>query len=129
MVGVLLTPIGGGATFALSGAPTVLLRGLGGMDVVVRGRLTGEQSGTATPRPAPEFSVDEFEVRAVDGVSATDGIVAVADGSYFLVTADGRRLAARHLPAALRQKVGARVFVAGSLDGEAASYGVIRERQ
>ena len=128
LVGVLLTPTGGGAPLALSGAPSVLLRGLGGMDVVVRGRLTGERSGTASPRTAPEFSVDEFEVRAVDGVSATDGVVAVADGSFFLVTADGRRLAARYLPAALRQKVGARVFVAGALDGEAASYGVIRER-
>ena len=128
MVGVLLSPTGGGATLALSGAPSVLLRGLGGLDVVVRGRLTGERSGTATPRMAPEFSVDEFEVRAADGVSATDGVVAVADGSFFLVTADGRRLAARYLPQALRQKVGARVFVAGALDGEAASYGVIRER-
>ena len=67
-------------------------------------------------------------VRAVDGVAATDGVVAVADGSFFLVTANGRRVAVRYLPAALRQKVGARVFVAGALDGEAASYGVIRER-
>jgi hypothetical protein len=128
MTEVVLAPVGGRAPIALAGAQRAMLRGLGGIEVVVRGRYTGERSGTAAPRVVAVFQVDSFEVRLVDGVAAADGIVAASDGKFFLVTTGGRRLAADHLPAALRQKIGARVFVAGPLDREAASYGVIQER-
>ncbi|MEO8624685.1 MAG: hypothetical protein ABI625_26620 [bacterium] len=128
MTEVVLTPIGGGAPLAVSGAQKTLLRGLGGIEVMVRGRRTGEHSATATPRAVAVFDVDSFVVRAVDGVAATDGIVAEAAGRFYLVVRDGTRLSADHLPAVLQRKVGARVFVAGLLAREAASYGVITER-
>ncbi len=127
MTEVVLSPLAGGAPVALAGSQRVTLRGLGGLEVMVTGRLTGKMSA-AIPRGGAEFEADSFVVRAVDGVAATDGIVATSDGMFFLVTTDGRRLSADHLPALLKQKIGARVYLAGSLDGAPVSYGVIADR-
>ena len=127
MTEVVLLPVAGGAPVALAGSQRVTLRGLGGVEVMVTGRLTGKMSA-AIPRGGAEYEVDSFVVRAVDGVAATDGIVATSDGMFFLVTTDGRRLSADHLPALLKQKVGARVYLAGSLDRAPVSYGVIADR-
>ena len=127
MTEVVLSPVAGGAPVALAGLQRVTLRGLGGLEVMVTGRLTGKMSA-AIPRGGAEFEADRFVVRAVDGVAATDGIVATSDGMFFLVTTDGRRLSADHLPALLKQKIGARVYLAGLLDRAPVSYGVITDR-
>ena len=129
LTSLVLSPVTGAAPMALVGAHQVTLRGLSGLEVMVAGRRTGNMSA-AIPRAGggAEFEVDSFVVRAVDGVAATDGIVASEGGRFYLVTANGSRLRADFLPVALRQKIGARVFVAGALDQTPASYGVIVAR-
>ena len=129
LTSLVLSPVTGAAPMALVGAHQVTLRGLSGLEVMVAGRRTANMSA-AIPRPGggAEFEVDSFVVRAVDGVAATDGIVASEGGRFYLVTANGSRLRADFLPVALRQKIGARVFVAGALDQTPASYGVIVAR-
>lgn len=129
LTALVLSPVTGAAPMALVGAHQVTLRGLSGLEVMVAGRRTANMSA-AIPRPGggAEFEVDSFVVRAVDGVAATDGIVASEGGRFYLVTAGGSRLRADFLPVALRQKIGARVFVAGALDQTPASYGVIVAR-
>lgn len=127
MTEVVLSPIAGGAPVALAGAQRVTLRGLGGLEVMVTGRRTGNMSA-AIPRGGAEFEVDSFVVRAVDGVAATDGIVASDGGRFYLVLGDGQRLRADYLPVLFKQKIGARVFYAGSLDRAPVSYGVIVDR-
>ena len=127
MTEVVLSPVGGGAPVALAGAQRATLRALDGLEVMVTGRRTTNLSA-AIPRGGVVFEVDSFVVRAVDGVAATDGIVASEGGRFYLVTAVGSRLPASFLPVALRQKLGARVFLAGSLDQPPAAYGIIAER-
>ena len=128
MAEVVLRPRAGTESLALAGAQLAMLRGLGGIDVMVRGRLTGTYSRTATPQVVAVFEVESFVVRAVAGIAATDGVVAADGGKFYLVLEDGRRLAVTYFPTVLQQKIGARVFIAGPLDREAATYGVIAER-
>jgi hypothetical protein len=129
MTEVVLRPRGGTESLALAGAQVAMLRGLAGIDVLVRGRRTGTYSRTATPQVVAVFEVESFVVRAVSGIAATDGIVAVEGGRFYLVLQDGSRLAVTHFPTVLQKKIGARVFIAGPLDREAATYGLIAERR
>ena len=54
-------------------------------------------------------------------------MLSVERDQYWLSLHDGRKLAVRNLPAALRTKSGARVFLAGPLDRPPAAYGIIAE--
>lgn len=127
-VSVLVLKTGGNngtMTFALRGSQRALLERVTGLEIVVTGTLTAERDMQAAPRGAPVFDVRQFEVRASDGVAAVDGVVNVQDGKYSLVTPSGQRLNAPHLPAELRNQVGARVFLVGPLQQTATAYGII----
>lgn len=100
----------------LLGERPLLLR-LSGLEVMVRGELEA-------PR---RFRVERVTVRASAGVPAEDGILAREGERWFLLTGDGRRLAIARVPEALRNRVGARVFLAGPLDRAPDSFGIIEE--
>lgn len=128
MTAVVLSRVNGDSVVAVEGSPATTLRRLSGLEVMVVGLRTTKRSYQAGPSGPPVFDADSFVVRAADRVAAHDGIVSAEGGKYFLVTSWGGRLAADHLPAALRAKPGARVFLVGPLDRAPASYGVIAER-
>jgi hypothetical protein len=109
---VTLVTDSGGRAVALVG-PEALARVAG-----LRVAVTGTSSGT-------QFTVKRFRVVAANGVPATDGRL-VADGdSLALVTEDGARHPLGRPSPGLWEHVGRRVWIAGPLDGEPVSYGVI----
>ena len=110
---VMLSPLGGGAPMAIEGSQTTMLRGLSRIEVVLLGR-----------RASRGFEADSFVVRAVDGVAAHDGVVAIDAGRAYLVHG-AMRTAAPFMPEALRTQISARVFLVGPLDRDPVSYGVI----
>jgi hypothetical protein len=122
-----------GATVALifdEGRRAVTLEGerplldrLQGLEIVVRGeRETGvAMMGSGT------FRVDSFAVRASGEMPATDGVLVREGERYLLSTWDGRRLALEHVPADLRAREGAWVWIAGVPGRFPDSFGVIRE--
>ena len=100
----------------LDGARRVLER-VAGLEVAVEG---GRQADG-------RFRVERMEVRASAGVPAVDGTLAREGERWVLLTADGRRFPIARLPAPLRAKAGARVWLAGPLDRAPDSWGVIEE--
>lgn len=106
---------GHGGAVSLQG-PRPLLDRLAGLEVMVEGSRMG-------PR---DFRVARVTVRASGGVAAVDGVVAREGGRWVLVTADGRRLPAPHLPEQVARP-GLRVWLAGPLDQPPVSFGVIGE--
>jgi hypothetical protein len=113
-------------TLAIAEGPQrELLRGLAGVEVMLSGTLTDEKDMTARPGGAPVFRVDSFEVRAVEGLAAHDGVLETSDGVMNLRLASGERLAVRYLPSSLRGLHGARVYLVGPLDRAPAAYGII----
>lgn len=127
-----------GETFAL--APTEAsrdaLQRTVGLDIVAFGEATGERQIGAAPTPLELFRVSRFEVRAVNGVAARDGIVVPAAmresggsaGGWVLVMHSGERVPVPKLPRALQKTPGARVFLSGALDAPPVSYGVLADR-
>lgn len=93
----------------------VLLERLAGVEVAVEGEAVAD---------AP-FRVARVAVRAVEGVAAVDGVLAREGGRDVLVLADGTRRVVARLPEPLRGRTGARVWLAGPLDGDIDSSGVI----
>jgi hypothetical protein len=92
-----------------------LLERLAGVEVVVEGEGA----------PGVPFVVARVAVRAVEGVSAVDGVLARENGRDVLVLADGTRRTVARLPEPLRGRTGARVWLVGPLDGDIDSFGVI----
>lgn len=113
---VVLTPAQG-PEITLTGAHRESLERLSGTEVWVSGRADPQRR---------ELAVAAFEVRSVDGVPATDGILTADGDSLVLVTRDGRRRAVRDAPPALRALLGAHVWVSGSPDREPQAFGLIR---
>jgi hypothetical protein len=110
---VIVTPGGGEPAVTIVGPDTAALRKANGLDVVARGARSGG-----------ELRVASFSVRSADGQPAVDGVVVRDGDALALNTADGRvRLG--NPPAALRDLVGARVWVAGPLDTGPNPYGVL----
>lgn len=128
LTALLLVPAGTGEAIALQGAAAELLRRVVGLDVVVRGKLT-EQRAPVTPSGARVFEAADFVVRGADGVEAHDGTITFDGQSYGLRTHDGVTHRVPHLPVALRNATGARVFLVGSLEQPPVSYGTIEERK
>ena len=114
-----------GSTLTLDGPGAALLRAVEGLEVMVAGRLTNERITRASPRPIGGLEVDHFTVRAADGRQAHDGILVTRDGSWFLRMAKGGEQRIGAPPAALREHVGARVWIAGPLGGPPQTFGVI----
>lgn len=114
---------GTGAVLELTGMRTVALSGelatlrqLGGIEVMVQG----------SAREAGSFDVASVTVRAVSGIPAIDGITHRDGDAWFIVTANGTRHAAPHLPPSLRAQPGIRVWIAGPLSQSPDAWGVIR---
>ncbi len=122
---VVLALTGPGGLLAIEGPAQAALGRMAGLEVVVSGRRSERRSMTASPSGAIVFEAGRFEVRAADSIAAHDGIVTVEGGKFYLRTASHGRLAADHLPSALRERVGARVFLVGPLDRAPVSYGFI----
>lgn len=106
-----------GRQTALEGGRSLLER-LAGVEVAVEGDAVAG---------AP-FRVSRVAVRAVQGIAAVDGVLAREGGRDVLVLRDGSRRVVARLPEALRGRAGARVWLAGPLDGDIDSFGVIAER-
>jgi hypothetical protein len=115
---VVLAPAGGGADVGLEGDRRVLER-LAGLDVMV----TGERVAGGPLR------VTRTEVRVANGVPAVDGVLARDAGRDVLVMRDGTRRVIARLPEALRGATGSRVWLAGPLDGDIDSFGIIVDRR
>lgn len=104
--------------------PLALLERVEGLEVVVRGvaepggRLPGGSS----------FRVDDFAVRASGGVPAEDGTLVREGERYLLATHDRRRIPLEHVPAALRGRAGARVWISGTPGRFPDAFGIIAER-
>jgi hypothetical protein len=92
-----------------------LLMQLAGVEVTLQGSANG----------ARQFDAVLVHVRAVDGVSAIDGVLERDGAGFVLRTADGSRLPVPHLPSALATHAGSRIWLAGPLNSAPAAYGVI----
>ena len=117
LASVVLRPSDGGAQLTLVGASTDILRRLGGLEIAARGSRQGRA----------RFVVQDFVVRSAAGRPVVEGRLAREGGRHALVLADGSRRSVADLPAALRDKVGARVYLVGRLDGDIEGFGVIDE--
>ncbi len=113
--------------YAVIGGQVARLKALGKVEVMLAGRVTRLRSMTASPMGLKVFEADKFVVRAADGVPVYDGVIAREGDKFLLISASGRRWPVDHLPPTLRTLVGARVFLAGPLDKDPVSYGVISE--
>lgn len=109
---VVLTTDQGSVT--LRGEATDALRRVNGLVVRVRGTLRDNA-----------MDVTAFRVREVDGMPAADGVLELEGETAVLVTPDGRRIRYTPVPVALRSRVGARVWIAGTEGGEPQAWGVI----
>lgn len=116
---VVVKPRDGGRAIELRGPAAETVGRASGADVMVRG--TRDASGG--------FVVSSFVVRTVDGAPVVDGTLAADGGQLVLVTSDGVRHQVAHAPAALRQHVGARVWIAGDLATAPTAWGVITEKR
>ena len=115
---VVVRPRGGGPTVTVVGDQAADIKRVSGADVLVSGPR--DNSGHMTVR--------SFVVRSVDGAPALDGMLQERGGRYVLVTNDGREHAITSPPEALKQQVGSRVWVTGSLGTGAVIFGVIRAK-
>ena len=111
-----IRPNGGGAMVSLGGPNAATLGRLSGIDVWVSG--TREGNGA--------MIVDRFLVRVVGGVPAMDGTLTERDGRLaILMTGEPTEKPIANPPAALRARVGQRVWLTGSLATGAVTFGTI----
>jgi len=86
---------------------------MGGVEVLVVGTRSGGQ-----------FRVDHFTALSVDGSPVVDGLLRDGGNGLKLETTNGI-ISLGNPPAALRNLIGARVWIGGPLDTGPNSYGVI----
>ncbi|MEQ1690846.1 MAG: hypothetical protein ABMA00_06140 [Gemmatimonas sp.] len=124
-----LFPVGSvdSAPLALDGAQLSELSAAEGLEVMIRGTRSADRAMDVAPGGAIVFHVGHFKVRALDGIEAHDGILVDVAGRMILETASGTRTVIVNLPAALRTKRGARVFLVGPLTRAPQAFGVLRE--
>lgn len=114
---VVLRPARGGRPVTLIGPMARNMGRLSGADVWAVG--TGDEHG--------QLRVSRYVVRSVDGTAALDGTLIVRGERLYVVTRDGEQHLIENPPAALKDQVGARVWVTGAKG--AVVYGVIEERR
>jgi hypothetical protein len=122
---LLLRPPAGAQPLALTGEATALMRPLAGVDVEIEGERVGEAAAPGVAPGTPLLEVLRFMVVAVNGVPAQDGTLEQDGAGFHLRLRGGERATVRVLPPALRQHVGARIFLVGPLDRAPAAYGII----
>lgn len=110
-----ITPAGGAQT-RISGGQASLLSAVKGAEVWARGRRDGTS-----------FIVDTFEVRRANDQSVNDGIVAVSGTTAIVRTSRGD-VRYPDAPTALRNAVGARIWITPPIAGQAPTFAVIRLR-
>jgi len=116
---VVVRPNVGSPAVTLLGKQSAVLGRLSGVDVWLSGKREGER----------RMTVDRFLVHSVDGVPAMDGTLVARDGGLAIVTtADHAEHPIVNPPAALRSHLGARVWITGSLESGAVTFGVISDR-
>jgi len=106
----------------LDGPPTAELTGLENAVVDVRGIWDSSR-----------FLVSDFLVKQVDGVDVMDGVLIAmsiedtdaGDVAYGLSLTRGSVVALENPPAELTAHLGERVWVAASVDGQPAAFGII----
>lgn len=113
---VVIRPAHAAGDVFLRGPALDQLRRVSGLEVRVHGRA--ESDGRA-------FDVNRFEVVALEGTPAVDGILAGEGDSIVLVRHDGRRLPLTAVPSTLRRHIGSRVWIAGRPEGRVEAFGVI----
>jgi hypothetical protein len=104
----------------LVGDHQIVLRRLSGAEIWVQGHPTEGMR--------PGFDVRRFAVRSVDGVRAADGILGSAGGRFHLQTTEGKRVSLEAVPPALRDQIGARIWISGDPPSTIAAYGIIIPR-
>lgn len=109
----------GGRSVTLIGPLAQSIGRLSGADVWVNG--TRDENG--------QINASRFQVRTVDGIAALDGTLITHNDRLVLVTRDGKQHPIDNPPPALRDHIGARVWVAGPLDKGPVTFGVIEERR
>ena len=115
---VVIRPAKGGRPITLAGPQANTVGRLSGTDVWVTG--TRDASG--------QITVSRFVVRTVNGQPALDGTLVTRRDQLFIVTRDGKQHPITSPPQALRDRVGARVWVVGPPDRPPVTFGVIEER-
>lgn len=110
---------------ALRGEVLPVLRQASGLEVMVRGQRTAARDVGASPAGVPVFAVTDFVVRAADGVTAEDGVLERRGTGYVLRQRDNTVRDIGTLPLALRDAVGARIYLVGSLSAPS-SWGVLK---
>ena len=99
-----------------STADSAALSRMGGIEVSVVGKRNGNQ-----------FHVDHFTALSVAGSRVVDGVIREDSGRLVLETSGGR-IPLGNPPAALRNAIGARVWIGGPLDTGPNNFGVIVPR-
>lgn len=94
-------------------ATTASLKQISGVEISAQGASSGAQ-----------FAVSSFTVTRVDGQPVSDGIVRVSGTGLALQVGTTMRMIANP-PPALRQLIGVRVWLSGSLETGPNAYGVI----
>ena len=123
----LATDGGSGELLALSGTQMSELAAAEGLEIMIIGVRTSERAFEVAPGGAVVFRVEEFAVRAVDGVEARDGILREMNGHPVLEYATGVREPLVGLPLALKSQIGARIFLAGPRGSAPHAFGVLRK--
>jgi hypothetical protein len=108
-------PISGGRSLRLIGSSATSLRGVSGAEVWFSGARVGD-----------DFHVDVFEVRKANGQVVDDGVVMVTQGDVFVRLRSGAQREVPNAPQALKDLVGARVWVSRPVADRAPSYGLIQ---
>jgi len=113
----------------------VVIRTTGGQSITLLGpyaALAGRASGAdvwvSGTRADRTITVTSFAVRMVDGIKAMDGELMAAGTQLMLMTPDGTHHTITNPPAALREQVGARVWVSGNLDQGPVAFGIIKAK-
>lgn len=112
-----------GVMLTLTGSAATSLRELDGLEVMVRGRRLSRSD--AVPQERELLEVDRFIVRGSGGVAAVDGVLLESAGRFQLALTEGGRVDVPHLPPALRDAVGRRVYLVGPLVSAPSAYGRI----
>ncbi|MBC7788590.1 MAG: hypothetical protein H7Z74_01480 [Anaerolineae bacterium] len=120
-----LIPVGGGGSIALTGQSVAALERTNGAEIWVSGKMS---TGPGRPLAARRMDVERFVVRSVDGAPVTDGVLVAQGDAIILVASDGKRHQLVTPPQALRSNVGARVWIAGPIDREPSSFGIIKPK-